>query len=167
MGNSVLKSADWYLRAPIIFDFSIALVLGVIFFFWGSNLGVRIHQENNILYLISVDASLSGFVIAALTVLVTVKANAQYKKNVEDFRTGVDFLFNSALYPTLIRVFLWCIAEFVFVVFALFVVNFFYNGDESKIVNSLFLGSLVMSLFAAIRTVGVLASVVLLQAKEK
>ena len=125
MNKKLLKQVDRYLRLPIVYDVLLALIISLFFFHLGENIEVKTNQENNILYLISVDASLSGFVIAALTVLVTVKANTQYKKNVDDFKSGADFLFNSVLYPTLIKVFLWCIAEFIFVVFALFIVNFF------------------------------------------
>lgn len=163
IGEGVL---NFYLRRPLLYDLCIALAVFLLVQRFGAGLTPRQNQENNILYLISVDASLSGFVIAALTILVTVKANTQYKA-VDEMKEGVDFLFNTPLYKTLIKVFLLCIVEFVLIAFALFLLNFYYTDQVSATVASLFIAALLMSFLAAVRTIGILASAVMIQANSK
>lgn len=165
MKNTAFKLFDVYLKAPVLFDIIVASAVWFFLYKFGFGLTPKENQESNILYLLSVDASLSGFVIAALTILVTVKANNQYKP-VDEIRSSIDFLFSSPLYKTLIKVFLGCIAEFIFIVFGLFLINFFYKNGLSIRVEALFLGALTMSVMTSLRTIGILAMVVLMQAQK-
>lgn len=165
MKDKALKLFDAYLKAPFLIDLLVSGCIWFLFYKFGFGLKPKENQESNILYLLSVDASLSGFVIAALTILVTVKANTQYKP-VEELKSGVDFLFSSSLYKTLIKVFLGCIAEFIFIVFMLFLINFYYDNSASVIVGGLFIGALIMSVMTSVRTIGILATVVLVQAQK-
>jgi uncharacterized membrane protein len=149
----------------VLIDIVVASVTWFLLYRFGFGLSPKENQESNILYLLSVDASLSGFVIAALTILVTVKANNQ-SKPVDEMRSSTDFLFSSPLYKTLIKVFLGCIAEFIFIVFGLFLINFYYKNGFSTRVEGLFIGALFMSVMTSLRTIGILAMVVLLQAQK-
>jgi hypothetical protein len=154
-----------YLKAPILLDFVLGLIVSILMYKFGTGLQTRDNQENNILYLISADVSLSGFVIAALTILVTVKASTQYKK-IEEMKTGVELLFNLPLYKDIIKIFLGCIAEFVIIAFLLFVLNFYNAEKMAHVAESIFFAALLMSFLSASRAIGILATAVIVQARS-
>lgn len=168
MKNVKLWVLDQYLRFSILSDFILGIgVLGILYLlesylfdFANSN------QENNYLYLISSNVSLAGFVIAALTIIITFKANTAYKK-VEEFTKGTDLIFNTAIYPLIIKVFVKAIFEFIVVVLLLFLINVFSQRIDAYTLASLFIGFLTISLLTTFRVIAVLFYIIKSQIKSE
>ena len=81
-----------YFRYPIIFDFIITLIILIIICYFKSsfkfkNIGVDSFLSN----IISTIVSFAGFILASLTIIVTVKANIKVK-NLEDAANGLELL---------------------------------------------------------------------------
>ena len=104
---------DWYLEFPKFWDaVFIALVL-LLLHFKAELLPLKNSDlpslQNS---LIGTAVSLAGFIIAALTIIVTFRANIAVKK-MDDSANGMELLFNSHNYGKVVSVFKGAITELV------------------------------------------------------
>jgi len=158
---------DQYLKFSVLSDFILGIAIFTTLYLLKHNISdfVSSNQENNYLYLISSNVSLAGFVIAALTIIITFKANTSYKK-VEEFTKGTDLIFNTTIYPLIIKVFVIAIFEFIIVVLLLFITNVFSHKIDSYTLASVFIGFLSISLLTTFRVIAVLFFIIKSQIKS-
>ncbi len=109
----ILRAIDSYLAHPLIGD-AIICILGVLgLHHYADMLPIATDNLNGIQSsLASTAVSLAGFIIAALTIIVTFKANIEAKK-INDSTNGMELLFNSDNYGRIVHVFQFAIIELV------------------------------------------------------
>jgi len=109
----ILRAIDFYLAHPLIGD-AFVCVLGLLgLHYYAVKLPIASDNLNGIQSsLASTAVSLAGFIIAALTIIVTFKANIQ-AKNIDNSVNGMELLFNSDNYGRIVHVFQFAIVELV------------------------------------------------------
>ncbi|RZJ95279.1 MAG: hypothetical protein EOO60_00960 [Hymenobacter sp.] len=111
--KGLLWVIDIYLAHPIIFDLIACIMLCVGLHYGASSVPISSSDLGGIQSsLASTAVSLAGFIIAALTIIVTFKANITAKK-LEDSVNGMELLFNSNNYGRIVNVFQFAIIELV------------------------------------------------------
>lgn len=109
----ILKAIDLYLSHPLISDTIVCLLVFLGLHYYAGRLPIASDNLNGIQSsLASTAVSLAGFIIAALTIIVTFKANIQAKK-VDESVNGMELLFNSDNYGRIVHVFQFAIIELV------------------------------------------------------
>ncbi len=109
------KIIDKYLANPIHIDF---LIVGFVLFFlekmnyFNFELKDRANQINIIPSIISSDVALAGFILAALTIIVTFKSNLQ-SKGMNDATNALELIFSSKHYSRIVQVFRKSLLELV------------------------------------------------------
>lgn len=106
---------DKYLAHPISFD----IVIVAIIWYASNNFSIfdfiltdKTNQINIIPYIISADVSLAGFILAALTIIVTFKSNIQ-SKGMNDATNALELIFSSKHYSKIVQVFRKSLIELV------------------------------------------------------
>jgi hypothetical protein len=107
--------ADFYLAKPIIID--LAIVATVLTFWHNSPLFMlpipeKLSQINILSSLISTSVSLAGFMLAALTIIVTFKSNL-HAKGVNEAENALELIFSSKHYSTIVKIFKTGIIELI------------------------------------------------------
>lgn len=106
---------DGYYKRPLIFDF---IVLIAIWFLsnWFTIIRFKNSDQANSLSLISsligTMISLAGFILAALTIIVTFKSSL-LAKGVDDANNALELIFSSRHYKSIVKVFKDSIIEFL------------------------------------------------------
>ena len=156
------RIADFYILRPILIDIIICALIWVIgtnlslFEFKLTNKEIQISIMSSI---IGTDVSLAGFILAALTIIVTFKSNIK-TKGMEEATDALELIFSSSHYKAIKRVFKLAIIEFVLGFVVLYAV---WASSENLSVQSLNLAN-VCGLFAtsviSCRTLAVLFNVI-------
>ncbi len=122
MATRQAKLFDFYLARPIIIDFgliSLFLIL-TIFLNWFRCVSLSIEQAGSIYSaVISTCISLAGFILAALTIIVTFRSNLK-AKGFDDSKNALDFILSSKMYRQIVLVYRKAILEFIFISLSLF-----------------------------------------------
>ncbi len=149
---------DFYFSYPILID----IVLVTFIWFCSSNLSViefklvdKANQINILPYIISADVSLAGFVLAALTIIVTFKSNLK-AKGIEDANNALEMIFSSKHYESIIKVFKKSLVEFVLCFIVLFFV--WASTDNLSIIsiNKIAISGIILTSLAIIRSLYIL-----------
>jgi hypothetical protein len=106
---------DKYFEYPILFD----LILVILFWFLSANLSIfnlvltdKNNQINIIPNIISADFSFAGFILAALTIIVTFRSNIQ-TKNLNQASNALELIFSTKNYNKIVNVFRLSLIELV------------------------------------------------------
>lgn len=113
---------DKYLASPILCDAIIAGLVWVAskhFALVNFALTDKSNQINLMTNLIGADVSLAGFILAALTIIVTFKSNVQ-SKGMNDAMNALELIFSSKHYYRIVQVFKKSLIEFVMCFILLF-----------------------------------------------
>lgn len=127
------KILDFYIKRPIFFDIIISILIVLIIDKTCSKgyFCIKINRDtlgNLLNELVSSSVSIGGFIIAALTIILTLKDNLKAKEQTYPI-SALDVLFHSKHYKRIVRVFYW--ASLVFIL------TFFYFGILEIIWNNL------------------------------
>lgn len=109
------STIDNYLAIPIFWDVILALIICFISVnhpILIINITDKTNQINLLTNLISTDVSLAGFILAALTIIVTFKSNIQIK-GLDDAQNALELIFNSKHYSSIVKVFKHSLIELV------------------------------------------------------
>ena len=108
-----LQALDRYLAHPLFWDGMLCAGLLAVLHFGADRVPIATTDLAGIQSsLASTAVSLAGFIIGALTIIVTFKANIRAKK-MEDSVNGMELLFNSTNYGRIVNVFQFAILELV------------------------------------------------------
>jgi len=152
MNKIKLKVLDLYLQYPITWDLSVVSLL------WLSKVFVsyccyEFLNESDTLNLISniigTCVSLAGFILAALTIIVTFRANVKNKR-IEEAENAMDLILSSHHYEEIVKVFQSAIIEFLLIVFVLY---FFWLLSKTLFVGSTYTLMIVSALFCVVSTI--------------
>lgn len=107
-----MEILDAYLQRPLLFDIIVTLVLLLINkgFIWTDHVYFTFGKEsveNALNELLSSSMSLGGFVLAAMTIIATLKFDTRELAKGEIAQTGKEYFFNSPSYKSLIGCFFW------------------------------------------------------------
>jgi len=152
------KTIDTYFSYPILFD----IVLAAIVWICSANFSIidfklvdKTNQINILPYIISADVSLAGFILAALTIIVTFKSNLK-AKGIEDADNALEMIFSSKHYESIIKVFKKSLVEFVLCFTVLFFVWASTDNFNIKTINKIIVTGILLTSFAIIRSLYVL-----------
>lgn len=111
---------DLYFKRPLVWDYSISIILIVIFYSLNFKGYVSIPNENYLVGIISdlsnISLTSAGFILTLLTVLITFKSSNNFKnQSLEDFENTFDLFFASNLYFETVRHLKNCIKSLIFV----------------------------------------------------
>jgi hypothetical protein len=129
------KILDFYLKFPL---FSDGVLVFILYFlhnkvsFFHFTLTDKNNQLNILSNLIGTSVSLSGFILAALTIIVTFKSNIKAKM-IEESANPLEMIFSSIHYPNIVRAFRIAISEFSACFILLYI--FWASSDNISIHN--------------------------------
>lgn len=152
------KIIDTYFSYPIISD----LILAVIVWFCANHFSIfefrlidKTNQINILPYIISSDVSLAGFILAALTIIVTFKSNLK-AKGIEDADNALEMIFSSKHYESIIKVFKKSLTEFVLCFIILFFVWASADNLSIRTINRIIISGILLTSLAIIRSLYIL-----------
>lgn len=170
------KLIDIYIQSSILFDvlfIIIILILEIIskmiFVYYGWPLFKVLdanNQTNYMFSLISTIVALSGFMIAALTILITVKASLK-ARGFNDAGNALEYIFTTDRYFEIVGVFTTSITELVILLICCYLV-WLNNSNISSIsvTKFLFCSTFAMAM-ATIRSVGIFFKTLRLENKTR
>jgi len=134
--NFFNKIMDYYLEAPILFDIVICLILfGISRHYPLFSLKTidKSNQLNIVSNLIGTCVSLAGFILAALTIIVTFKANidSKNKEGNQPFESALQLLFTTGYYNDIVKIFKGAIKEFALLFVILYIT--WVNADSISV----------------------------------
>ena len=127
---------DVYLAYPIFFDSLLSIILWLCLKYLAIvdfRLIDKSNQLNIFPYIISADVSLAGFILAALTIIVTFKSNLKSKK-IEDSENALELIFSSKHYDNIVKVFKNSMIEFILCFTFIFII---WTYEENFSINTI------------------------------
>ncbi|MGB1206241.1 MAG: hypothetical protein ACPG5B_11375 [Chitinophagales bacterium] len=163
------KFLNFYYDNSIIFDLiiAIALVFYINFMCKYYNICINLDRDalNDLLNeLISSSVSVGGFIIAALTIILTIKSNLKNKK-FDKSQNGLEGLLNSRHYKTIVNIFYIASSVFVFCFFSFSLLKIFDNYIKDEYLLYFIILGMTFIISSIIRCLMVLRNIVLLQIK--
>lgn len=153
-GKICAKITDWYFSFPIFVDFGILALLWIVSRYntaYGLikiNIFSRDHALTYLAYIVSANATLAGFIIAALTILITVKSNTT-ARGFRDAKNALEYLFSTEHYYHVVSVFTGAIVE-LFIFFIILYGSWLLEGN---------LGDKTIYRILLFSTIGIITSV--------
>jgi uncharacterized membrane protein (DUF485 family) len=148
------KIMNAYLHRPIFWDICMVVIL------WVSERYINIYpfkfadkatQMNVLANLIGTCVSLAGFILAALTIIMTFKSNIK-SKGMNDATDALELIFSSKHYPKIVKVFKTAIVEYC----VLFIVLYFswmsIENFDVQTLNQINVSGIAISGFIVLRS---------------
>ncbi len=152
------KAVDTYFSFPILIDIVVVAVVWISansFSVIDFKLIDKANQINILPYIISADVSLAGFILAALTIIVTFKSNLK-AKGIEDADNALEMIFSSKHYESIIKVFKKSLVEFVLCFIVLFFIWASTDNLFIKTINRIVVSGIILTSLAIIRSLYIL-----------
>lgn len=163
------KIIDIYLEMALLIDFLVATLVWFCaynFSFLDFIIKDKDNQISLLQELISTSVSLAGFILAALTIIVTFKSNLK-AKSIENSDNALDLIFSTGHYDNIVRVFKSSIIELVFCFVALFIVWASTDNLDVIIINKVNVCAILLTSFAIVRSLMVLFMILSLDGLNK
>lgn len=152
------KLTDKYLAFPIGCDI---ILSGVIWWlskyypiFYITNIN-RANEINILPNIINTDVSLAGFILAALTIIVTFKSSLKVK-GVEDATNALELIFSTHHYENIIGVFKKSLIEFIICFVLLFMAWSLEGNLSTNTIYRINITGIILTSFAIIRSLFIL-----------
>jgi len=148
---------DCYLAHPITIDLVLIILL------WVTNrfltiLQLDLDRKNQIDVLSNIvnsDVALAGFILAALTIIVTFKSNLK-AKGIEDAENALELIFSSKHYDSIVDVFKKALIEFIGCFIVLFGSWLYSDCLHTNTINRINISGLFITAAAIVRSIYVL-----------
>ena len=156
------KVLDYYLKLPVLFDIIIAVIVWLtskhapVFFI---PISERDGQLNIISNLIGTNVSLAGFVLAALTIIVTFKSNLK-AKGVEESENALELILSSRHYFNIVSVFKGALIEFVICFTLLYTAWINIDGLSLQTVYRINISGIIITTLAIVRSLTMLFMII-------
>ncbi|MCZ2479253.1 hypothetical protein [Aquirufa nivalisilvae] len=158
MSYKIDNLIDKYFEFPIIID----LVTVIIFYFVYNEFSLfdfelidKSNQINIIPNIIAADVSLAGFILAALTIIVTFKSNIQ-SKGMNDATNALELIFSSKHYSNIVQVFKKSLVELIICFIFLFFSWLSTDNLSIVTINKINLSGIAITVFSISRSLFVL-----------
>lgn len=164
IGNIIIGT---YLKVPILIDLVlIAIVDYLLYLSKESNVVTELLTGDNLrdFYgdLISTSIALAGFIVAALTIIITFKDNLSTKGNESALSTVLN---DSRLYSSIVRIFYFASFVFFSVFGVLTLLKLFFKSVDSFYLLMIAIASLILMIMAIVRSLLILFRIIKIQAK--
>lgn len=170
------KAIDGYLLKPIRYDIAIIATILIIeclieYFFIKNDLPLlkivdRVTEISFISSLISATVALAGFMVAALTIFVTVKASLKVR-GIEDAENAMQIIFSTDHYKEILRIFKDTIVELIILLIVIYL-GWMCSANFSDIVLSRLIFASVFAITMSIsRSLYILFQVLDLESYKK
>ena len=159
------KLLDIYFKSPLIIDIIIIIIFWCISTYKPIStveLTEKINHLNILSNLIETNVSLAGFILAALTIIVTFKSNLT-AKGIEDSDNALELILSSKHYEKIVSVFKGALLEFVLCFLALY---FFWSIADNLSITIIYrveICGIVITGLAIIRSLFILFAILGLQ----
>jgi glycerol uptake facilitator-like aquaporin len=152
---------EWYIRYPIPFDIALVILIWYVsrFNILNFELTSMEAQLNIMSSIISTDVSLAGFILAALTIIVTFRSNLK-AKDMDQATDALELILSSGHYKDIKGVFKVAIKEFLLIFIVLY---FLWNSSANFSVYSLTIFNacgILLTGIVVIRTLTILFGVI-------
>lgn len=152
------KIIDKYYTYPIICDLILVVSVWLCckhFPFVAFKLIDKSNQINILPYIISSDVSLAGFILAALTIIVTFKSSLK-AKGIKDPENALELIFSSKHYDSIVIVFKKSLAEFILCVVFIFIVWVSADNLSIRTINRVNTTGILLTTLAIFRSLYIL-----------
>lgn len=153
---------DAYVKHTFLYDIVIVIVLGGLFYFFRESFLITDDPrdlDNIISNIISTIVSFSGFILASLTIIVTVKSNVA-SKPVTEANNPLEMLFSPDNYKLIVEVFRDAIIELVVCLLIIYVCwTPFFNFPPIGLCMLIILGSTIIFL-SVVRSLAILFRII-------
>ena len=157
---------DWYLRHPLKYDVVISLLLVIGLHHWAERIPLASFDRGSIISSLAGTAvSLAGFILAALTIIVTFRANVA-SKGVMESSSGMEIVFNGPAYREIVSVFKGAIVGLTICTLVLYTAMLFGANLPPRWINLLNVVGLSEIILAITRCLFVLFKVVEMDIKK-
>ena len=152
------KFMDFYLDNVLLLDL---IVAGITWFTLPFTYGltpklIQIENQLNITStLISADISMTGFVIAALTIVATFKANVELKAS-DELKNAMELILKTKHYNRIVKVFKLAIVELIISAFTLFILWIIKDSLSTDYMVRINVAFMLVTLLAISRTILIL-----------
>jgi hypothetical protein len=168
------KILNIYIKRPLLYDL---LICGIIVFcidyFQILTLTVSLDSaKSTISDVVNTSISLAGFILAALTIIVTFKDNIAHKeksnptKNSED-QSGFEMIFSSKHYKRIVGVFSWAAIIYISLFLMFSILKLFLSKIPEKFYLDIVLVGILLVAFTIFRSLLVLYKIIKLQIKTQ
>jgi hypothetical protein len=173
----ITKILDKYIKYPLIWDSLITTILLGILFLYQKYISV-IPIEKSVLNslvneLISSSIGIAGFLITALTIILTFKDNLKSRdkspdltSESKDIQSGIELLFHSKHYKRIVTVFFVASIVLVFSFFYFSIIELLWKKLSETQLVYLILGAIVFIVLAVLRCLLILYKIIQLQIKK-
>ncbi len=165
------KIMDGYYHRPILIDCLIVIAAFCVKILLQKTLHINFsfvkimskgYELNYVSNIIATSVSLAGFMVAALTIMVTVKSSLQ-ARGFGDSKNALEYLFSTKHYNNIIRVFRQTIVELIMVFSALYCIWLFSANVETAFIFECLLASIFWISAAIIRSLYLLFAILNLE----
>lgn len=159
------KVIDIYFKYPILIDIFIVIFVWFVSLYYQIipfKLGTQDKLLDILSSLISTMISLSGFILAALTIIVTFKSSLK-ARGIEDSTNALELLFSSRHYIGIVKVFKDAITEFVMYSIISYVTWQSYNNLSLNDLNRVLLTVILIISLATFRSLFMLFNILSLE----
>lgn len=161
------KLLDFYLRRPLKCDAVLSLILVAALHYGAERIPITSFDRGSIVSSLAGTAvSLAGFILAALTIIVTFRANVA-SKGVLESASGMEIIFNGPAYREIVSVFKGAIVGLILCTLTLYLSMIFGAGWPQRWINLLNVVALAEIILSITRCLYVLFRVVEIDFKNK
>jgi hypothetical protein len=155
---------NFYLKAPLRWDAFLSILATISAFLLKSRLGIDAKDITSVQNsLASTAVSLAGFILTALTIIVTLRANLSYK-GLEESSNGLELILNSWAYKKIVNIFKGAILELVLIALFLYATMLVSKQDSYEpYILSVSFGTLLLIALTVLRCLYVLFNLVELE----
>lgn len=162
-----MKLLDGYLRHPLKYDLFLSILCVLALHRWAIHLPLASFDRATILSsLAGAAVSLAGFILAALTIIATFRANVATKRVLESV-TKMESLLNGPAYGEIVNVFKGAIVGLVLCTLVLYLGLLFGADQPIRHINLLNLVGLIEIILSIARCLYILFRVVEIDIKDK
>ena len=126
----------------------------------------KAQQLNVLSNLIGTTVSLAGFILAALTIIVTFKSNLKVK-GFEDSNNALEYFFSTNNYKNIVEVFKKSITELVIIFIVLYLIWLSSTNLSCNVLGNFLLGSVIGTITSIVRALYVLFNILNFQFLER
>ncbi|MDX9883169.1 MAG: hypothetical protein RBS73_13995 [Prolixibacteraceae bacterium] len=163
-----------YIKRPLLYDlFICAFIITVIEVFNVLSLSITLDSaKSTISDIVNTSISLAGFILAALTIIVTFKDNIAHREQsnpnpkLNDL-SGLELIFSSKHYKRIIGVFSWAAVIYISIFLLFSILKLFLSKIPEKFYLDIVLVGILLISFTIFRSLLVLYNVIKLQINSK
>jgi hypothetical protein len=164
------KVTDKYLEWPVVWDIIIAGLIYYAIHYVALKAGfdfafAKADLLNIVSNLIGTCVSLAGFILAALTIIITFKSNLQVR-GIKEAENALQLILSSVHYDKIVRVYQYAILEYVLVFVMLYCVWLFSSNMSLRFITIATAGGITLTSLTIVRSLLILFKILGMEKKQ-